>query len=552
MKIAAHRGNQLHAPENSIAAMISAYTSGAQVLEFDVQLTRDNELVVSHDGTLNRLTGIERPDIFIKDLTLKELRWGEYDFSTTFDPWLVNGFKYNSSAKRGQIEKFVDLLDQIPADVIKLIELKHDSSTTVEMRKALVDSFASEIKNRGLQKEVCVYSKDKYTLRQLRIFLPEIKIAVFDWQLSAIEQLDLLIDEGADGLVTDIESVLDNQNQLTDFGKQLQTLFSQNNLKIGAILYPSRKSGVITQSEFNFLNTQEFVWSVSTDSMIGAKVNDEFLHFSDWLYPQYNWLESTPFSGDKIDRDWFALGYAKNNKYCIISQQDGIQIELKEYDGFLPLPAEVDQIKNRLNKAELRLMYLEKSWPFYSGGGLAVIKPLAGDFIATVDYSFEKPITQAQTLEMAVTNVDPAGHRSKPPATFRDSDAFYDPHGCPPYVGVEHDENDGYRINWNLGAAYDNNQYGSPIGNGNTPQSGTLRLERRGSYFSAYYRNDHDAPFWICVGTIKNESLNGQVFLRCVAKRWLQEDESDSSRFYEVRPNKFTFRNLLITKPVRK
>jgi glycerophosphoryl diester phosphodiesterase len=70
MKIAAHRGNQLHAPENSIAAMISAYTSGAQVLEFDVQLTRDNELVVSHDGTLNRLTGIERPDIFIKELTL--------------------------------------------------------------------------------------------------------------------------------------------------------------------------------------------------------------------------------------------------------------------------------------------------------------------------------------------------------------------------------------------------------------------------------------------------------------------------------------------------
>jgi hypothetical protein len=37
-----------------------------------------------------------------------------------------------------------------------------------------------------------------------------------------------------------------------------------------------------------------------------------------------------------------------------------------------------------------------------------------------------------------------------PPASFRDKHTFYDPHGAPPYVGVEHDaEDDGWRINWN-------------------------------------------------------------------------------------------------------
>lgn len=129
------------------------------------------------------------------------------------------------------------------------------------------------------------------------------------------------------------------------------------------------------------------------------------------------------------------------------------------------------------------MMYAEKSWPFYSGGGFGVVKPIEGDFIAVVDYEMLNPMTQAQTLEMAVTNVDPSAHRDKPPVSFRDSDAFYDPHGCPPYVGVEHDENDGYRINWNLGNDYDNNQYGSPVGDGQLPRAGTLRLERRGSFF---------------------------------------------------------------------
>ena len=49
-----------------------------------------------------------------------------------------------------------------------------------------------------------------------------------------------------------------------------------------------------------------------------------------------------------------------------------------------------------------------------------------------------------------------------PPTSFREKDSFFDPHGAPPFVGVEHDEDDGYRINWNLGSEYDNNQYGKP------------------------------------------------------------------------------------------
>lgn len=552
MKIAAHRGNQLQAPENTLLSLLSAYTSGASVLELDVQLTKDNELVVSHDGTINRLTGVTSGDIFIKDLTLKELRWGNYDFSETFNPSSVNGFQYFRTKKRCQVERFQDCIDQLPSDIEKLIELKHDSSVTEAMRKNFVAVFAKAITERGLQQQVVVYSKDKFSLRLLKEHTPGIRIAVFDWELSPAAQLQMLIDEKADGLVTDLTSVLVNETELTTFGKDLQQLVIANKLKVGALLYPYRKPGVITKKEFETLARLDFVWSVSTDSMLGNYTNGHETSFEEWLYPQYDWLPESAFIGTEVNRDWFAFGYAKSNKYCQITQQDGVHIELKKYDGFLPLPTDPDNTKQRLNKLELRMLYAEKSWPFYSGGGLGIVKPIEGDFIATVDYEMISPMSQAQTLEMAVVNVDPAAHRDVPPSSFREADAFYDPHGCPPYVGVEHDENDGYRINWNLGSDYDNNQYGPPVGDGNTPLSGTMRLERRGNYFSAYYKNKVDAPYWICVGVVKNASLNDRIFLRCVAKRWLQEKEDDPSAYYPVLANTFSFKNLHIRKPIKK
>jgi glycerophosphoryl diester phosphodiesterase len=551
MKIAAHRGNQIQAPENSLLSLISAYTSGAGVLEFDVQLTKDNELVISHDGTINRLTGTAGDDILISNLTLKEIRWDDYDFSEIFNPYKVDIFKYYRTKKRLQIERFQDLIDRLPLDVEKLIELKHDSSKEDDRRIIFVDRFAAAIKERGLQKSVVIYSKDKLSLRLLKQQLPEIKIAVFDWELSSEDQLQLLIQEKADGIVTNLDSVFTNEQELTEFGKNLQKVYDANNLAVGTILYPFRKPGVITKKEFDALSKHDFIWSVSTDSMIGNYSDGGEEDFATWLYPQYDWLPISSFSDTEIDKDWFALGYAKANAYCNISHKDGVHIELKKYDGFLPLPYDSDAVKNRLNKLELRILYVEKSWPFYSGGGVGVIKPVEGDFIATVDYEMKNPMSQAQTLEMAVTNVDPAAHRDKPPTSFRDADAFYDPHGCPPYVGVEHDENDGYRINWNLGSAYDNNQYGSPVGDGNTPKAGTLRLERRGDYFSAYYKNSVDAPYWICVGVVKNATLNDRIFLRCVAKRWLQETEADPSAYYPVQDNIFSFKNLKITKPIK-
>jgi glycerophosphoryl diester phosphodiesterase len=52
----AHRGASALYPENTLRAFIAAADLGADMCEFDVRMTRDNEVVVIHDATVNRTT----------------------------------------------------------------------------------------------------------------------------------------------------------------------------------------------------------------------------------------------------------------------------------------------------------------------------------------------------------------------------------------------------------------------------------------------------------------------------------------------------------------
>ncbi len=69
--VCAHRGNPAEAPENTLAAISSAITVGADAVEFDVQLSSDGHLMVIHDETCRR-TG--RHPGTVRDMTLRELK----------------------------------------------------------------------------------------------------------------------------------------------------------------------------------------------------------------------------------------------------------------------------------------------------------------------------------------------------------------------------------------------------------------------------------------------------------------------------------------------
>lgn len=92
IKIYAHRGAQNGAPENSLAALDLAAIAGAQYIEFDVQLTQDEQLVIIHDEELQRTAG--RAGL-VCDLTYAELTQMDIGsfFSPSFSAEKIPGFE---------------------------------------------------------------------------------------------------------------------------------------------------------------------------------------------------------------------------------------------------------------------------------------------------------------------------------------------------------------------------------------------------------------------------------------------------------------------------
>lgn len=77
--VIAHRGASASAPENTLPAAILAAELHADMVEVDVQMTRDGELVIIHDTTLRRTTDVRlrfprRAPWNVGDFSLAEIR----------------------------------------------------------------------------------------------------------------------------------------------------------------------------------------------------------------------------------------------------------------------------------------------------------------------------------------------------------------------------------------------------------------------------------------------------------------------------------------------
>ncbi|MGN7476507.1 glycerophosphodiester phosphodiesterase [Solibacillus silvestris] len=81
MNIIAHRGYSAKYPENTLIAFQEAAKLDVWGVEFDVHLTKDNQLVVIHDEKINRTSNGKG---FVKDMTLEELQ--AFDFGAWFAP----------------------------------------------------------------------------------------------------------------------------------------------------------------------------------------------------------------------------------------------------------------------------------------------------------------------------------------------------------------------------------------------------------------------------------------------------------------------------------
>ncbi|MBO0991749.1 glycerophosphodiester phosphodiesterase [Bacillus sp. SD088] len=126
-KIFAHRGSSGTHPENTIAAFKEAVRLGVDGIELDIQLTRDDELVVIHDYTLDRTTNGTGK---VRDYTVEEVK--------AFDA----GSKFSSEFTGETIPTFREVLALLQNTDIELnIEIKNPVKEDTGIEKKMIQEL---------------------------------------------------------------------------------------------------------------------------------------------------------------------------------------------------------------------------------------------------------------------------------------------------------------------------------------------------------------------------------------------------------------------------
>jgi len=117
--VIAHRGSHLAVPENTLASYEKAIKEGADYVEIDLRTTKDGHLVIMHDASITRMTGIKGQVADfnysdIRDLKLKPALKG--DTAT----YLIPEFASVLNLCKGRMNIYLDFKD---ADVKKTYSL---------------------------------------------------------------------------------------------------------------------------------------------------------------------------------------------------------------------------------------------------------------------------------------------------------------------------------------------------------------------------------------------------------------------------------------------
>lgn len=130
----AHRGASGYAPENTMASFQKAAEMGADGLELDIQLSKDGEIVVIHDETIDRTSNGSG---WVKDLTLAELKSFDYNYQNGMN---IGGINSGTSEKR-ELKKVYPEYDfsEIPTmrEVFELIA-PTDLTINIEVKTGVV------------------------------------------------------------------------------------------------------------------------------------------------------------------------------------------------------------------------------------------------------------------------------------------------------------------------------------------------------------------------------------------------------------------------------
>jgi glycerophosphoryl diester phosphodiesterase len=157
--VIAHRGGRSLGPESTLYTFRRAVDLGVDVLEVDVQCTKDGHLVILHDETVNRTTNATGP---VKNYTLAELKKLNAAYGWSPD----NGRTYPLRNKAVKIPTLNEVFAAFPQTRMN-IEIK-DSQPKV------ISSLCSLIRDYRMSEKVLVASFDAGRLKTFRSVCPEV------------------------------------------------------------------------------------------------------------------------------------------------------------------------------------------------------------------------------------------------------------------------------------------------------------------------------------------------------------------------------------------
>jgi glycerophosphoryl diester phosphodiesterase len=182
--VIAHRGDSAQRPENTLAAFASALEAGAELVEFDVQLTRDGHVVVLHDGTLDRTTtGRGR----VRELTLAEVRAVSAGYPARF------GDAYAGE----RVPTLAEALDFLRGRGRAMIEIKAESVDGAD-EDGIEARTIAEARRRGMSRDVALLSFSRRALLRCRDLAPEIVRAHLFHRGGAGEMVAGALEAGCD------------------------------------------------------------------------------------------------------------------------------------------------------------------------------------------------------------------------------------------------------------------------------------------------------------------------------------------------------------------
>ena len=205
--VIAHRGANKFAPENTLAAFRKAIELGCDYFELDVRRTKDGQLVLMHDGSVDRTTNGTGS---VVDMTLAEIRALDAGIKRG-EQWKgekVPTFEEALTMSKGKIKVYVDNKAGPPAEVLRDIE-KHGM-----LNQVVVYGGAESLREfKKLKPKVWIMPDHPRNIERLKALIEDLKPETIDGNLRSwtAEQVKVCHDLGTQVWV---DNLGENDNEI--------------------------------------------------------------------------------------------------------------------------------------------------------------------------------------------------------------------------------------------------------------------------------------------------------------------------------------------------